>query len=139
MSSDPEASLDNLQGESVEAGDTEKVTGDDNGGRDADTTSEATEVDGEPASDPSPEEPAGLLGPAHAESPADTAVVPSNTDLFRLPGAGAGMVWMFQQCGIHSLSDLAQADARELSIQLGIVGHILNIKPWIEFAEETQK
>ena len=56
------------------------------------------------------------------------------SDLSSLPGAGEGMIWLFHQCGIRTLSDLAMADADDLSRQLGVVGHILDITPWIEFA-----
>ena len=64
------------------------------------------------------------------------AAVNPDSDLFELPGAGAGMVWMFHQCGIRSLSDLSDAEARDLSLRLGVVGHILNVEPWIAFARE---
>lgn len=57
------------------------------------------------------------------------------SDLSTLPGAGDGMVWMFQQCGISCLDDLAKADAEELSGHLGVIGRILNIEPWIDFAK----
>ena len=41
---------------------------------------------------------------------------------------------MLAKCGINTLSDLAEADAEELSLELGVVGHILNLEPWITFA-----
>lgn len=70
------------------------------------------------------------------EDGAALAAVDPDTDLFDLPGAGAGMVWMFHQCGIRSLADLAEADGSDLSLRLGVVGHILNVEPWIAFARE---
>lgn len=76
-------------------------------------------------------------GPVDPPQPADgLATVDPDSDLFALPGAGAGMIWMFHQCGIRSLADLARADARDLSLRLGVVGHILNVEPWIAFARQ---
>ncbi|MEM9425103.1 MAG: hypothetical protein AAGA06_00220 [Pseudomonadota bacterium] len=69
----------------------------------------------------------------------DIARVDPNSDLFSLPGAGAGMVWMFHQCGIRSLEDLAQANADDLASRLGVVGHIINMEPWIAFAREVEQ
>lgn len=60
------------------------------------------------------------------------------SDLLTLPGAGDGMIWLFHQCGITTLADLAQADAATLSQQLGVVGYILDIRPWIQFAVDNQ-
>lgn len=67
------------------------------------------------------------------------ATVDPDSDLFQLPAAGAGMIWMFHQCGIRSLEDLAAADPHDLSLRLGVVGHILNIEPWILFARERRQ
>lgn len=67
------------------------------------------------------------------------ARVDPNSDLFSLPGAGAGMVWMFHQCGIRTLEDLAQANAGDLATRLGVVGHIINMEPWIAFAREVEQ
>ena len=67
------------------------------------------------------------------------ARVDANSDLFNLPGAGAGMVWMVHQCGIRSLADLAKADSGDLAMQLGVVGHIINMEPWIAFAREGEQ
>lgn len=60
------------------------------------------------------------------------------SDLSTLPGAGDGMIWLFHQCGITTLADLAQADAATLSQRLGVVGYILDIRPWIQFAVDNQ-
>ncbi len=59
-----------------------------------------------------------------------------DSDLIQLPGAGSGMVWMFNQCGVMSLRDLAGAKPGELSDKLGVVGRILDVAPWIEYAKE---
>ena len=64
------------------------------------------------------------------------ATVDPDSDLFELPCAGAGMIWLFHQCGIQSLADLAHADPRDLSLRLGVVGHILSVEPWITFARQ---
>lgn len=55
-------------------------------------------------------------------------------DLAALPGAGPGLIWMLNQCGISSLSELAQADPVRLSKDMGIVGQILDVEKWIAFA-----
>lgn len=75
--------------------------------------------------------PEAEAGPAAPGTPVDP-----NSDLFDLPAAGPGMIWMFHQCGILSLADLASANATEVSSKLGVVGHILNVEPWIAFARE---
>lgn len=58
------------------------------------------------------------------------------SDLNKLPGAGHGLIWMLEQCGITSLQDLADSDAETLTPQLGIVGQILNVESWIAFAQD---
>ena len=59
----------------------------------------------------------------------------SADSLTKLPGAAEGLIWMLEQCGIASLSDLAVADAAVLSRRLGIVGNIANVGRWVEFAQ----
>lgn len=59
------------------------------------------------------------------------------TDLYRLRGAGPGLVWMLSQCEIHALQDLAAADADVLVERLGIVGQLLDVPEWIAFAQEA--
>lgn len=56
------------------------------------------------------------------------------SDLNSLPGAGPGLVWMLHQCGVSSLADLAVSDAAELTPKLGVVGQILDVSKWIDFA-----
>ena len=56
-------------------------------------------------------------------------------DLDRLPGAGPGLIWMLNECGIETLSDLTQADATALTAQLGVVGQILDLDRLITFAK----
>lgn len=81
----------------------------------------------EPAAGPSaPPAPEGATG-----TPADTA-----TDLYELPGAGEGLVWLFGRCGVRSLADLAAADPARLAADLGLVAQILDIGYWIEFARK---
>lgn len=65
-------------------------------------------------------------------------VTASDIDLSRLPGAGIGLIWMLRECGIHSLADLAAADADALSAELGVVGQILNVQTWIDFAASDE-
>jgi len=75
-----------------------------------------------PEPEPGPE---GREGPDHVSS-----------DLFDLPGAGSGLVWMLRQCGIHALEDLAKADATQLGRSLGLVGELLDVAGWIAFARQ---
>jgi len=56
------------------------------------------------------------------------------SDLVRLPGAGVGLVWMLQECGVASLADLAASDAERLRARMGLVGQILDIEDWIAIA-----
>lgn len=62
--------------------------------------------------------------------------VQAQSDLSHLPGAGPGLIWMLQKCGIGCLADLAQADPSSLTEQLGVVGQILNVEGWIDRAGE---
>lgn len=62
----------------------------------------------------------------------------ASSDLRCLPGAGPSLVWMLNQCGIQSLADLASADPRQLSTDLGVIGQILDVQKWIVFAQETK-
>ena len=57
------------------------------------------------------------------------------TDLSQLPRSGPGLIWMLQGCNIHSLADLAGAEAVTLTAQLGAVGRIMNVQAWIDFAQ----
>ena len=59
-----------------------------------------------------------------------------DNDLAIIPGAGPGLVWMLNQCGVDSLSDLASEDAASLSARLGVVGQLLDVSQWIMFAQE---
>ena len=69
------------------------------------------------------------LEPVEAETEAAS-------DLSRLPGAGPGLIWMLNKCGIFTLSDLAGADPQALSLKLGVVGQILDMQRWIDFAKD---
>lgn len=90
-----------------------------------------------PVDEPQDDDP--LAGADAEAQPTGLATVDPASDLFGLPGAGAGMISMFHQCGIRSLDDLAKADSRDLSLRLGVVGHILNVEPWIVFARENRQ
>ncbi len=60
---------------------------------------------------------------------------PVASSLASLPGAGPGLVWMLNGCGIQNLADLAVVDRAKLTRDLGLVGQILDVGPWIEFAK----
>lgn len=59
-------------------------------------------------------------------------------DLARLPGAGPGLIWMLNECEIHSLSDLAAADCTDLTARMGLAGRILDLGGWIAFARAAE-
>ncbi|MEO1678545.1 MAG: hypothetical protein AAFU80_10340 [Pseudomonadota bacterium] len=91
--------------------------------------------------DPAPE-PAltSDAGDPEAAAPAAAAGDPvahhGATDLYRLPGAGAGLVWMLRECGISNLQELAGADPTALAARMGLVGQILDLNGWILFARD---
>lgn len=80
--------------------------------------------------DPSPLPEAELAEPASVETEVDF----ESSDLNTLPGAGPGLVWMLHQCGVRSLADLAASDPEVLTPKLGVVGQILDVNKWIDFA-----
>ena len=90
--------------------------------------------------DPAPTQPTNVPVPL-AEAPATQGEVqvakPQSSDLATLPGAGPGLIWMLQQCGIQTLEDLAQIDAAALVPKLGLVGQLLNVDIWQDFARQT--
>lgn len=70
-----------------------------------------------------------------------TETIPAmpNSDLRNLPGAGPGLLWMLQQCDIHTLQDLAETEAAVLVPKLGLVGQILNVEIWLDYAKKSQQ
>lgn len=67
----------------------------------------------------------------------DQAPPAAESDLHALPGAGIGLVWMLQRCGVSSLADLAAADADRLRREMGLVGELLDLSGWIAFARDA--
>ncbi|MDG4648434.1 hypothetical protein P6F26_08250 [Roseibacterium sp. SDUM158017] len=61
---------------------------------------------------------------------------PEGSDLDSLPGAGPGLIWLFGECGIRTLADLAKADPAWLRKRLGLVGELLDLDHWIAFARD---
>lgn len=99
-----------------------------------DEIEQETSVAGEdmpPAPDPEPLE---VPEPAPTETEADF----ESSDLNALPGAGPGLVWMLHQCGVRSLADLAESDPDVLTPKLGVVGQILDVGKWIDFASNER-
>ncbi len=79
------------------------------------------------------QDPCGMGTPIAGTPNADLAEVGA-ADLLALPGAGPGLIWMLQQCGIATLADLADTDAAALIPKLGLVGLIVDIQAWQRFA-----
>ncbi|EGJ20195.1 hypothetical protein RSWS8N_18584 [Cereibacter sphaeroides WS8N] len=61
----------------------------------------------------------------------------ADSDLFALPGAGVGLVWMLNTAGVRSLRDLADADGPQLTRDLGLIGQIMDVGDWIVFARKA--
>jgi predicted flap endonuclease-1-like 5' DNA nuclease len=96
----------------------------------------------DPVAEVSPDATEAATGPAEPPvtqlpetEPEAAENVPEDSDLNSLPGAGPGLVWMLHQCGVGSLDDLATSDPADLSSKLGVVGQILDVGKWIDFAK----
>ncbi|ACM03448.1 Hypothetical Protein RSKD131_3588 [Cereibacter sphaeroides KD131] len=61
----------------------------------------------------------------------------ADSDLFALPGAGVGLVWMLNTAGVRTLRDLADADGSQLTRDLGLIGQIMDVEDWIVFARKA--
>lgn len=104
---------------------------------------------GEQADHEVPQAPA--MAPTSPEAPcadvsSETAEAPDSTlcwteaelrasSLNRLPGAGIGLVWLLHANGIGSLEQLTTADAVTLTQGLGLVGQLVDVQDWIDFAK----
>ncbi|CAN0604025.1 unnamed protein product [Ectocarpus sp. 12 AP-2014] len=73
------------------------------------------------------------------ESVPEHALEIEESELSILPGAGPGLVWMLHQCGIKSLCDLAETAPEKLANDLGVVGQILDVSLWIDFAKNDSE
>lgn len=77
------------------------------------------------------------IAPSDLVAP-ETSAPERALDLARLPGAGPGLIWMLNECEIHSLSDLAAADCADLTARMGLAGRILDLGGWIAFARAAE-
>lgn len=77
------------------------------------------------------------IAPSDLAAP-ETSAPERALDLARLPGAGPGLIWMLNECEIHSLSDLAAADCADLTARMGLAGRILDLGGWIAFARAAE-
>lgn len=68
---------------------------------------------------------------------AGTGPAAADSDLFALPGAGVGLVWMLNTAGVRTLRDLADADGPQLTRDLGLIGQIMDVGDWIAFARRA--
>lgn len=94
-------------------------------------------TDEAPAEEKEPEDTEAKAADDAAELGPDTPEqLKPESDLFQIPGAGPGLVWMLEKCGIRTLEDLSQADASALRQELGLVGEILDTQHWIDFAQQ---
>lgn len=58
----------------------------------------------------------------------------AESDLDTLPGAGPGLVWMLRKLGVSSLADLSVADPHDLRERFGLIGQLIDLSAWIDFA-----
>jgi predicted flap endonuclease-1-like 5' DNA nuclease len=95
---------------------------------------EETELDDIEPEDIEPQAPPPPDPPPAARIPEEP---PMADALYALPGAGPGLVWMLGRAGISSLEDLAAADKDALTKKLGLVGEILDLDYWIDWAAKS--
>lgn len=69
---------------------------------------------------------AELAAKRQAAKPADCLSEPA-IGLAVMPGLGPSVVAMFDMAGIRTLGDLLEADANDLSQELGLVGAVLDL------------
>ncbi len=62
------------------------------------------------------------------------AEVHEDGGLARVPGIGPGLIWKLGRAGVHSLGDLAAADAAQLRDRFGAPGRLVDFDSWITFA-----
>ena len=55
----------------------------------------------------------------------------SDTDLWSLPGIGAGLVELLGSAGIGRIEDLADSEPAALRTRLGLAGQLLDLEGWI--------
>ncbi|RHZ95476.1 hypothetical protein D1114_09790 [Cereibacter sphaeroides] len=79
----------------------------------------------------------GSPSPLKAACTAGAGPTAADSDLFALPGAGVGLVWMLNTAGVRSLRDLADADGPQLTRDLGLIGQIMDVGDWIVFARKA--
>jgi predicted flap endonuclease-1-like 5' DNA nuclease len=79
----------------------------------------------------------GAAGGGGSDGPTGDTTDAGESDLHMLPGAGPGLVWMLQRCGVTSLDDLAQADPEVLTDQMGLIGQMLDLSSWVAFADRV--
>lgn len=80
------------------------------------------------AAPPAPSPEATAAGPQPGACPLPD---PEASDLTALPGIGPGLILLFGRAGVHSLADLAAAEADALRPQLGLAGQFLDLDAWI--------
>jgi predicted flap endonuclease-1-like 5' DNA nuclease len=67
------------------------------------------------------------------EAPAAGVTLP----ITAIPSLGPGLVWRLNQCGIHTLADLAACEPDDLRGRLGRIGRIANVEQWIQHARSA--
>jgi len=92
------------------------------------------EIAAQDASEADAEADAEVAEDAPTPTPGDDAEWRASP-LAALPGAGPGLIWVLGQCGVHTLEGLAAKDADQLTEELGVIGQILDVPSWIEFAQ----
>jgi predicted flap endonuclease-1-like 5' DNA nuclease len=94
-------------------------------------------ADAEPQAESRATTEAGDTAPPAVAGGTEASPAVDESDLHALPGAGIGLVWMLQRCGVSSLADLADADPERLRRDMGLVGELLDLSTWIAFARDA--
>lgn len=88
-------------------------------------------------------EPVAAAAPSPLEPLAVQAQTPiaagADRSLSRLPGVGPGLIWLFNKAGVHTLDDLAAADAARLRDEIGVLGDMLDLETWIDLAAASAR
>jgi predicted flap endonuclease-1-like 5' DNA nuclease len=69
--------------------------------------------------------------------PAPHAPAAAAGSITTIPSLGPGLIWRLNQCGIHTLADLAACEPDDLRGRLGRIGRIANVEQWIQHARSA--
>jgi predicted flap endonuclease-1-like 5' DNA nuclease len=99
----------------------------------------ATQASADPVGGPSAEEASASPTEAQADASPDAphAARPTVDPPLAEIGFGPGMLIRLSQLGLHTIGDLAQADASGLRIALGDISRLIDVETWINNARQN--